>query len=31
MDENEVLIENTELVEYLDENIDDEIEMEGVE
>lgn len=31
MDENEVLIENTELVEYSDENIDDEIEMEGVE
>ena len=31
MDEHEVLIENTELVEYLDENIDDEIEMEGVE
>ena len=31
MEENEVLIENTELVEYSDENIDDEIEMEGVE
>ena len=27
----EELVENTELVEYTDENIDDELEMEGVE
>lgn len=29
--ENEGLIENTELVEYTDESIDDSLEMEGVE
>lgn len=29
--ENEELIENTELVEYTDESIDDSLEMEGVE
>lgn len=29
--ENEELIENTELVEYTDESIDDNLEMEGVE
>ncbi len=29
--EDENLIENTELVEYTDESIDDEMEMEGVE
>lgn len=29
--EDENLIENTELVEYKDESIDDELEMEGVE
>ncbi len=29
--ENEELVENTELVEYTDESIDDIIEMEGVE
>lgn len=28
--ENEELIENTELVEYTDESIDDNLEMEGV-
>ena len=28
--ENEELVENTELVEYTDENIDDNLEMEGV-
>lgn len=28
--ENEELIENTELVEYNDESIDDNLEMEGV-
>lgn len=27
----EVLIENIELIEYTDESIDDELEMEGVE
>lgn len=27
----EELVENTELVEYTDESIDDEMEMEGVE
>lgn len=31
MEDKEELIENTELVEYIDENIEDEIEMEGVE
>ncbi len=31
MDEEEILIENTELVEYTDESIDDILEMEGVE
>lgn len=29
--EDENLIENTELVEYTDESIDDELQMEGVE
>lgn len=29
-DEEEILIENTELVEYADESIDDILEMEGV-
>ena len=29
--ENEELVKNTELVEYTDENIDDNLEMEGVE
>lgn len=29
--ENEELVENTELVEYTDESIDDNLEMEGVE
>lgn len=29
--ENEELIENTELVAYTDESIDDNLEMEGVE
>lgn len=29
--ENEELVENTELVEYNDESIDDNLEMEGVE
>lgn len=29
--EEENLVENTELVEYTDENIDDVLEMEGVE
>ena len=28
--ENEELVENTELVEYTDESIDDNLEMEGV-
>lgn len=28
--ENEELVKNTELVEYTDENIDDNLEMEGV-
>ena len=31
MDEEEILIENTELVEYTDESIDDVLEMEGGE
>ena len=31
MEEEEKLEENTELIEYTDENIDDVIEMEGVE
>lgn len=31
MEENEELVENTELEEYADESIDDELEMEGVE
>lgn len=31
MEDKEELIENTELIEYIDENIEDEIEMEGVE
>ena len=31
MDEEEILIETTELVEYTDESIDDVLEMEGVE
>ena len=31
MDEEEILIENTELVEYTDESIDYILEMEGVE
>ena len=31
MEDEEELIENTELVEYTDESIDDELEMEGVE
>lgn len=29
--EEENLVENTELVEYTDESLDDELEMEGVE
>ena len=31
MDEEEILIENTELIEYIDESIDDILEMEGVD
>lgn len=31
MEENENLIENTELIKYTDESINDELEMEGVE
>ncbi len=31
MEDKEELIENTELEEYIDESIEDEIEMEGVE
>ena len=31
MDVEEILIENTELIEYTDESIDDILEMEGVE
>ena len=31
MDEEEILIENTQLVEYTDESIDDILEMEGDE
>lgn len=31
MEDEEKLIENTELIEYTDESIDDELEMEGVE
>lgn len=31
MEDKEELMENTELVEYTDESIDDELEMEGVE
>lgn len=31
MEDEKELIENTELQEYTDENIDDELEMEGVE
>lgn len=31
MDEEEVLIENTELIEYTDESIDDILDMEGVD
>lgn len=31
MEENEVLVENTELVQYTDEHIDDELEMEEIE
>ena len=31
MDEEEILIENTKLVEYTDESIDDILEMEGAE
>ena len=30
-DEEEILIENTELIEYIDESIDDILEMEGVD
>ena len=31
MDEEEVLIENTELIEYTDESIDDILDLEGVD
>ena len=31
MDEEEILNENTELIEYIDESIDDILEMEGVD
>ena len=31
MDEEEILIENTELIEYTDESIDDIFDMEGVD
>lgn len=31
MDDEEILIENNELVEYTDESIDDILEMEGVD
>lgn len=31
MEENEELIENTELIHYIDESIDDVLEMEGGE
>lgn len=31
MEEEKELVENTELVEYTDESIDDNLEMEGVE
>lgn len=31
MEENEELIENTELIEYTDESIDDVLEMEGAD
>lgn len=31
MDEEETLIENTELIEYTDESIDDILDMEGVD
>ena len=31
MDEEEILIENTELIEYTDESINDILDMEGVD